>query len=562
MTEFITKTQSKLVDLVTGNSFGSSSTETPSESNALCDAIEILNSKMQESSDNVEMAVDKIEDNGLSIEKLMELQNDYSTKIQAKIASLAAHIEKPSGPLDKTEMTQLLAEITEKTSRKSISEIQALIESYSSQTVIKSTASITTEINRMMRETARQTSSSPTPNPANDLILSMNQKILTLTSLCEQMRASQTGRMQSLEERIKHLQPQQGKTEPSPQQENSKGLINGIEEIESKLGRMTRDNSANHDVNQAWFTRVHELSKNVQREVKESRVKSAEQSAEGMNGFTRLEKRLDMVQAVLPKIMLGMEELEAKLDNDSVERSIQTLSRSIESLGKKQMESATGIVESLVSEIQKPSTDITDLKSDINKLQERLFVIEKMGEDHQTSANSIKMGISGLVDIINESNSPQRLAESRSQSPDARSPSPSSTNQHLVRLTESIHSTLVSYLPMDNSAQNYAVQQSERKLDEIIKLLERGNVHAKHQPGSSGGGGNLEACYREVVEQNRRLEGQLDSINAGIERIAGVDLKGIVRDVLAGEGFERKMVSGGVVSSIGGKPLPQPPSRS
>jgi chaperonin cofactor prefoldin len=553
MTEFLGKTQCKLVDLVTHNvkdTFGNTPEESSAEASALCEAIDILNSKMQESSDNVDKAIEKIGNNGLSMEKMLELQNDHSVKIQSNITSLASKIDQSSSSADKAEMSKLMHEFSEKTAKKSVSEITKLLAEYSEKTVSKSTACITNEINKMMNETSRQTSSSPTPNASNDLILSMNQKILRLTSLCEQMRAAQTGRMQVLEERIRYLLPQE-QTQKEPLMQTP-AVVNGIDEIDAKLGRISRESNANHDVNQAWFTRVHELNKNIARQVGESSVKSCERDAETSKMIAGVSARIEAVQSTMPKIITGMEKIDAKLDDDSITRSIQGLTRAIESLGKKSVETSN-VVDSLVSKITK-SSDTSDLKSSINSLSERLLILEKMGEDHQTGVNALKTGINGIIDTIHTSTSPDRM----------RSPSPSGT-QHLVRLVESIHSTLVSYLPMDNSAQNYAVQQTERKLDEILKMVERGFVHARHQPGGS----DVEAYHKETVARGMRIEGQMDSINASLERISAVDLRGVVGSII---GEERKgivqidgvdlMRKNSGVGSKGGKPLPQPPSRN
>ncbi|KAL3899313.1 MAG: hypothetical protein SGCHY_002136 [Lobulomycetales sp.] len=545
VTEFLSKTQCKLVDLVTYNveNTVNSANKEPVDTGSLSMAMESLSSELARDVQIAEKILETTEKNALTMKELYDLQHEFSSNSISKMENLIQRLD-DTASLDSTEISKVVQSLLEKSEGRSLSLFNEVSEqiSHLPERFSMKISNLTNEIGRLVETSSRQ-SSSPTPNAANELILSMNQKILKLTELCQQMKDAQSGRIQVMEEKIRYLKPQESHGASRETNGKVESLIkSSVDDLEARIGRLSRECSANQDVNQSWFNRVHDLSKNIQKQILESRGKHDQSFTDNTKKVNEITNMVDIVRSHQQKLAVAINQIDKRVDNDKVERSVEILNRAIETQGKKLLDISIA-VESLGPKIPTTS-DISEVKGEIYSLKERISVLEKMGEDHQDSVMEMKKGINTIIEMMSQNSS--EIKDSQSIDPNTESIS----KNHLVRLTESIHSTLVSYLPMDNSAQLYSAQQTERKLEDIVNMLERGFMQVRHHPTQTTGSRHVqdgyaivESYHQEVISQGLKMEAQLDSIAASLEKLAGVELKALVKQE----------------KSKGGKPLPLPP---
>lgn len=319
-------------------------------------------------------------------------------------------------------------------------------------------------------------------NLSNGLLLSMNEKILSLAGFCEQMRGSLTSRMQVLEEKIsfacKSILTPSPETKTSTSSHADEIFRNGISELEGRLSRIARESQSNYDVAQGWFVRIHELVKNMQRHQIESSSENSKYVDQknklwdsGMTRITRIEQQLD-------KLYKNMESIERQLSEKQLQSRVDAIDNSVQTLYKKNQE-LSSLIETLLSKVAK-SEEVSKLSLAINSLNGRISALENCIDERQTSKPQI-------------------------------------TSENTLKIVESIHSTLVSYLPMDggHNSSTYMVQELNQKIDSIISRLPTATASHRQTPA------NLLDLQSRQMQMSQALDSIQTSVNGLVEAIKG-----------------------------------------
>ncbi|KAJ3222907.1 hypothetical protein HK099_001759 [Clydaea vesicula] len=368
--DFVSKTQCKMVDLMTqkfkdsfSNTDKTKSSVEQKQSKNIVKSIESLHSIVEEGTQQTQDSLDNISlqigESSNKDENLFDLLKQMNDKIDIQNQK-------------STSIEKLLTKQMEK---------QAELENKVDQLKVEISKCNNTSLTEKMQQLYPRPnfeSSVGLPNTScNPLILSMNDKMLALTDIVEQMRESSNGRMLGLEEKLRwiihnnsNINDKASEKLGSTVNEEVIELKNGITEIENRLSRSFRETQANQVLNEGWFNRIVELTKNVLKKSCENEILIKDLNLNNSIVSSKqeivknFEKNFKDFVHIFQKGKKDEEDIKIKLEYD-LDKILK-----IVSLNEKKFDNNFELIEKIFGSTIKEQ-DLSDIKTNLNNISER-----------------------------------------------------------------------------------------------------------------------------------------------------------------------------------------------
>ncbi|KAJ3190455.1 hypothetical protein HDU85_000753 [Gaertneriomyces sp. JEL0708] len=356
--------------------------------------------------------------------------------------------------------------------------------------------------------------------PTTNMITSINDKLIHVTRLIDHIQETQTSRFSALESGLKESvapkettvsQADATSTDQILQQYKLTDIRDTLQSLEDRLSRVGREGQTRHEIMDGRLDRVMDQLKHMQRAVtKLVQVELLEANVERPQSGPD-QSLMNEQRNILSKIRKDISDIKEHMTDDVTLDRVNDL---LSMLGISQdthaaMAERINVIAGNIQKVENMCVDTTEIK-------ERLAPISE-----------INKRLDSLSDAVASLTSKPSLVDA------AASPSSLST---LTRLTESIHSCLVSYLPIDLDTRltsiQAAIQNSHRSSQTLTHQYPAPPLSQSHRSSSSLSQADLTSLLSDVSDTKHTTREALDSIQHSLARVMDcLEMHGLTKRV-------------------------------